>query len=637
MKRIARIATRGLIVLIGTQSIEIARAQLPSQIDLSTLGPLGITISGASANSKLGAALADGFDIDGDGRCDLAIAGWQDDPLGRIDAGSVEVVLHPDPAFSALDLAAPASNVVRVAGAKAGDACGVALASGFDFNGDGYLDLAIGAFRADPLGRVDAGVVYVVLGRTTFPSTIDLLANPNGVIEILGAAPNDGLGVAIASAGDVDHDGMGDLLLGAPFSSPLGRGSAGTAYLLRGRASSLATHDVVDLAQGGGPLAPRMFLGALPGDRLGNSLAGGLTRGGQSAIALGAPFADPAGRLDAGAIYVVNASGPLVIDLATPPPALLKIEGASAGDQLATSLANGSNASDLDADGANDLLAGSFRASSASSNGCGRVDAISVATLATSIDLLQSGSSIATIFGSSASSQLGYATSFAADIDGNGTSDFVMGMRGFDGASGVDAGAAVVVMRSASSPAIVDLSAPLGVHVATATGAQAFDRAGYAIAEGGDLDGDGFLDILIGAINAAPSFSTTVSPGAVYALFSNTTDLSFVPSVVGSAAAGGTLDLTWKGTPGASAFALLSSQVHFPPIPIWPHRYGLALDPAALVVVGPFPLGASDGALGFALPFPPVPALLGASFALQAFASLGGAGDFSKAYAFVLP
>ncbi len=88
-----------------------------------------------------------------------------------------------------------------------------------DVDGDGIDDLIIGASAADPNGRDDAGASYVVFGRDQgFPATIDLASDADLIIQ--GAAACDCSGCSVSGAGDVDGDGIDDLIIGAHRCRP---------------------------------------------------------------------------------------------------------------------------------------------------------------------------------------------------------------------------------------------------------------------------------------------------------------------------------------------------------------------------------------------------------------------------------
>ncbi|MCA9759544.1 MAG: FG-GAP repeat protein, partial [Candidatus Eisenbacteria bacterium] len=115
----------------------------------------------------------------------------------------------------------PASGTI---GPVAGSKLGFALGSG-DVNGDGVDDLIAGApFYSD--GETNEGAVFVYLGSSNGTFTLDKIVTSN--------RPNAYLGVAVAGVSDVDGDGYDDVLVGAPYYSPPGNSSAGGAFLYRG-------------------------------------------------------------------------------------------------------------------------------------------------------------------------------------------------------------------------------------------------------------------------------------------------------------------------------------------------------------------------------------------------------------------
>ncbi|WP_036532915.1 integrin alpha, partial [Neosynechococcus sphagnicola] len=101
-------------------------------------------------------------------------------------------------------------------GRTGGDASGHSVSSAGDINGDGIDDLIIGAVRADPNGKTNAGQSYVVFGTTSgFSSTLNLstLNGSNGFV-INGINASDFSGQSVSGAGDVNGDGIDDLIIG---------------------------------------------------------------------------------------------------------------------------------------------------------------------------------------------------------------------------------------------------------------------------------------------------------------------------------------------------------------------------------------------------------------------------------------
>ena len=105
---------------------------------------------------------------------------------------------------------------VTLSGAAANDNSGNSVASAGDVNGDGRADVIVGAHRADPSSRTNAGSTYVVYG-TASPSNVDLASLGSSGFRIDGAAAGDVSGSSVASAGDVNGDGRADVIVGAPY------------------------------------------------------------------------------------------------------------------------------------------------------------------------------------------------------------------------------------------------------------------------------------------------------------------------------------------------------------------------------------------------------------------------------------
>jgi hypothetical protein len=104
------------------------------------------------------------------------------------------------------------------------------------FNNDGIDDVVIGAYAADPPGKTDAGITYVVYGKNGgYSSPIDLstLTSSDGSI-IYGAVDNDRSGFTVNSVGDINNDDFVDLIIGAYQADPSGRTDAGITYVVYG-------------------------------------------------------------------------------------------------------------------------------------------------------------------------------------------------------------------------------------------------------------------------------------------------------------------------------------------------------------------------------------------------------------------
>lgn len=192
-----------------------------------------VTIYGAETLDRLGEAVGAG-DVSGDGIDDIIVAAtFASGPGNERDrAGETYVIFGPPEPV--LDMAAGTRDIT-ILGIDAGDQIGHSIASG-DANGDGYADIFLGAVSADgPNNSVDlAGEAYVMLWDDSSPSVIE--AADGATALIYGAGPKYRLGRS-AAAGDINGDGLSDLIIAAPDVPPVDSSKirAGTVYVFYGR------------------------------------------------------------------------------------------------------------------------------------------------------------------------------------------------------------------------------------------------------------------------------------------------------------------------------------------------------------------------------------------------------------------
>jgi len=163
--------------------------------------------------------------VDGDGHPDLLV-GARQHGAGGPGAGAGAAYLIRGPITGERSLTDADAKLV---GEADGDLTFRAANAG-DVDGDGLADVLVGARQNDRAGE-DAGAAYLQLGP--FEGTIDLA---QADVTWLGEAGGDQAGRKVAGAGDVDGDGLGDLLIGAHFEGSAAT-DAGAAYLVLGRPS----------------------------------------------------------------------------------------------------------------------------------------------------------------------------------------------------------------------------------------------------------------------------------------------------------------------------------------------------------------------------------------------------------------
>jgi hypothetical protein len=187
-----------------------------TDVDLSNLGTQGIAITGAAAGNFFGTSIANVGDANGDGFNDILV-GAPDYNLAP-NSGAV-YLLYGSNAMTSMDLSTfvTGSMGVRFLGGAGGDTLGDSVTRIGDINGDSLADFAMSASNGSPLSRTEAGIVYVVYGsravRTADVNMATFTAGPAGY-AIFGMSAGAWLGMTLSSAGDQNHDGLPDLLIG---------------------------------------------------------------------------------------------------------------------------------------------------------------------------------------------------------------------------------------------------------------------------------------------------------------------------------------------------------------------------------------------------------------------------------------
>ena len=248
----------------------------------------------------IGSPLAD----NGNGRAHV-IFGRNNTPQGALSFTSAELLSGFD---STKGLQFTAANSPALGSAQ----LGAAVASG-DLNGDGAADLLIGAPLASGTNGTQSGAAYIVyrpssIGATAYSRAIVDVISAGGGFTVSGATTLDNAGFSISGPGDLNRDGLGDMVVGAPNAlSGIGR-----FYVIYGRPvtnpySPTATLNLLSLADSDGVIWRGIGGATAPADQTGYSMSqrGDFNGDGRADLAIGAPRVDGASGANSGAVFVL--------------------------------------------------------------------------------------------------------------------------------------------------------------------------------------------------------------------------------------------------------------------------------------------------------------------------------------------
>jgi hypothetical protein len=489
--------------------------------------------SSTKDSEQAGFSVDSAGDIDGDGKADILIGGHGSQislPSGSsFNVGRTWLYTGADLQNASGSLALDATSGFYVFDGSDTNKSGYSVSGAGDFDGSGLDDILI----SEPVesytpGASYAGVVHLFTGESLSGGGTASLGTYNspGPADhtFYGTTANGYAGNSVDGGGDVDGDGLGDLLIGSPNSA---NGTRGEAHLILSSDAAQYTNQWVSLDN-----VSHHFVQSRPWWHVGEpvSFAGDVDGDGLTDVLLGAPQADYT-NTNGGAAYLMVAadinSGTILLDSYNSnngsstfyASALFAAEnGLNNYGQVGKGL---SSAGDIDADGYDDIAIGAPSYPGGSSSQAGKAYIVLASTLNGANGPLHANAASPVfalsnadyhILGGSTYQHLGISTASAGDVDGDGKGDVLIGVLGNAGPFRED-GTKLYLggdLSAAGAGSYTWSDAAISTYSFTET----TRNGGYRAAGAGDVNADGLDDLIIGA----PYVST--DRGQAYLLFS---------------------------------------------------------------------------------------------------------------------
>ncbi|MBI3019437.1 MAG: FG-GAP repeat protein [Deltaproteobacteria bacterium] len=424
----------------------ISQAQdlLTAQVTAETEGThvLSVTMTDANSQSATGTLnititlkLKITHDFNGDGIADILV-GAEDNGTAYIFYGSTSLSASID---------ASTANVKFIGGSR----FGASVSGAGDVNKDGIDDVIVGARTSD----VDGGVYIFYGGTSLAPSINASAANVKLIGEVSGGSNQGQFGFSVSGAGDVNNDGFADVIVGDPYQSA-GGDAAGTAYIFYGGISLAPSINA--------SAANVKFIGPSSSARLGFSVsgAGDVNKDGFADVIVGSEWG----------AYIFYGGTSLVSSNAS--AANVKLMGEVVTDSFGSPV---SGAGDVNKDGFSDVIVGAAEAAYIFLGSTSLASSINAS--AANVKLIGQGG------------RFGISVSGVGDVNKDGFADVIVGAN-LDGTAGPSAGAAYIFYGATSLASLAN---------AKLIGQSARDEFGTSVSGAGDVNNDGFADVIVGA------------------------------------------------------------------------------------------------------------------------------------------
>ena len=489
-------ATNDFIVVNGTtgfvgigttnpqEALEVAGNIRPTTPLVSNLGTflfdtsVDVTIDSpeGSLGDDFGGTISPAGDVNGDGIQDVIVSCRACDGGGS-DSGSAFIY------FGNSSMEGGADVTLNNPEPDGSDEFGQSVSSAGDVNGDGYDDVIVGCSSCDG-GGSNSGSAYIYFGGSSMDATFDFnLSNPE-------PTTNDRFGTSVSSAGDVNGDGYSDVIVGCRECDGV---AGGAAFIYFGGSSMDSTFDV-NLSN------PEPD----SSDNFGFSVsdAGDVNGDGYDDVIVGCYICDGGGAGSGSAFIYFGGSS---LNGTPSPNVTIDNPEPNTGDTFGFSV---SSAGDVNGDGYDDVIVG-----------CEACDS----------GLAGSGSAFIYFGGSSmdttedvtidnpepdSGDRFGTSVSSAGDVNGDGYSDVIVGCEACDGSGIAGSGSAYIYYGGSSMDSTEDVS----IHNPEPDSGDDF---GVSVSSPGDVNGDGYQDVIVGC--QACDGSGTADSGSIFIYLGNGT------------------------------------------------------------------------------------------------------------------